>query len=575
MRREKKVETLSSKKYDWSFFDYTWSYLNYDEETELDKEFKKCNNRGERFEVFINYLLNNVPIFCQSHKWERTPKKTHDGKKDFEGYNANKEVEIWGECKNYSSLISINVLSPTLVMSVIDGIKTVYIFSLNKVNRTFKSYIKHFSDTSHKNVVLYEDDYLEFITRKYLKSIPEVTKFIRGVEPCGDLKEPPELDVAILNMHMKELIPSDGPPQRICLNECCILSVTIYNKNTSEGNYQFHISGGKYFVVEVERDLLNQSTQHELTYNMKVDEGEIRTIFVFCRLVMPPHNNTVVPVPKIKYRDADNQSDAWNCLAVNQKISVNKTYYVPLLQYSLSLKTKLYSDMINGNKCRVLIRGNSGTGKSRLLYELYSDLMGYYQKKRDSFINVVYIDADTNNNASKLIKRLLLGFAGLNYDLNTAEDNDGNEREVIPENGKHDIYLKSVNYIINLDENQIKDLTQTIIDILSYLGKSIKTVLFFDNLQFADKSTIEIIDSLDCDYVYTVNTDYITDEFESQIKNIVSNSKCKTLRAGKSTFVKDYLINTFNNKLTDLDLIYDKNKEYTPLYLYHYVQYLI
>lgn len=259
MRREKKVETLSSKKYDWSFFDYTWSYLNYDEETELDKEFKKCNNRGERFEVFINYLLNNVPIFCQSHKWERTPKKTHDGKKDFEGYNANKEVEIWGECKNYSSLISINVLSPTLVMSVIDGIKTVYIFSLNKVNRTFKSYIKHFSDTSHKNVVLYEDDYLEFITRKYLKSIPEVTKFIRGVEPCGDLKEPPELDVAILNMHMKELIPSDGPPQRICLNECCILSVTIYNKNTSEGNYQFHISGGKYFVVEVERDTISIS----------------------------------------------------------------------------------------------------------------------------------------------------------------------------------------------------------------------------------------------------------------------------------------------------------------------------
>ena len=82
-----------------------------------------AKNKGIQFESVIEKLL--LSMFPEE-VWKRT-KESHDGKRDFV-YPADTflKEQKWAECKNYTSNLSINIISPTLIMGAIDNIKSIY-----------------------------------------------------------------------------------------------------------------------------------------------------------------------------------------------------------------------------------------------------------------------------------------------------------------------------------------------------------------------------------------------------------------------------------------------------------------
>ena len=89
---------------------------------QFTKEFPDAPNKGIVFEDLVEELLK---VMYRNEKWYRTA-LSYDGKKDFAYPDGSETPDLkWAECKNYKERLSLNVISPTLVMGAIDGIKSI------------------------------------------------------------------------------------------------------------------------------------------------------------------------------------------------------------------------------------------------------------------------------------------------------------------------------------------------------------------------------------------------------------------------------------------------------------------
>lgn len=122
-----------------------------------DEEKKRFN--GEMFEKLVEYLLIKQ---YGAQVWTPT-QQTWDGKKDFyrEYYLDNEKFYDWAECKMYKESLSINVLTPTLIMSTLKPVNEIIFFSYSSLNENAKDILCEFAATHHKNVKVYDDEKLE------------------------------------------------------------------------------------------------------------------------------------------------------------------------------------------------------------------------------------------------------------------------------------------------------------------------------------------------------------------------------------------------------------------------------
>ena len=139
---------------------------------------ENTTNKGKKFEDLIENLLKAI---YGENIWRRT-QITNDGKKDFAmPYKDVGNDTHWAECKNYNKRISINTLSPTLVMSAIENVPNIIFFSYSELNRNAYNYLSKFAKAYNKEIQVYSGRLLENIIYKYRNSINDIDLFFPDI----------------------------------------------------------------------------------------------------------------------------------------------------------------------------------------------------------------------------------------------------------------------------------------------------------------------------------------------------------------------------------------------------------
>ena len=108
----------------------TSKYWNKFKKIKYTKDGKKYIVKdGKKFEDLIKVILD---LEYGENRWKETG-KSWDGSRDFE-WKSN-DWYRWAECKNYESNISLNVISNTLIMAMIEYADEVLIFSYSKIKK--------------------------------------------------------------------------------------------------------------------------------------------------------------------------------------------------------------------------------------------------------------------------------------------------------------------------------------------------------------------------------------------------------------------------------------------------------
>ena len=125
---------------------------------------EKKPNKGILFEDLVEKLISAM---FPSEVWKRTS-LSYDGKKDFV-YPKNTYLpeQKWAECKNYNNNLSINVISPTLIMGSINNIEEIYFFSYSQLNDNAIDAIMRFSKSTNKKISIFDGALLESLICKY------------------------------------------------------------------------------------------------------------------------------------------------------------------------------------------------------------------------------------------------------------------------------------------------------------------------------------------------------------------------------------------------------------------------
>lgn len=116
---------------------------------------------GDSFEDLIEMILENcigVPwldgIF---EPWARTP-RSHDLSRDF--ILIRLDGEAWAECKNHKASPSRHVVSTTLAMATVQGVRSILLFSAEAFNKPAISFFSHFQDANDIAIHAYHGETL-------------------------------------------------------------------------------------------------------------------------------------------------------------------------------------------------------------------------------------------------------------------------------------------------------------------------------------------------------------------------------------------------------------------------------
>lgn len=118
---------------------------------------KKIIRDGKRFEDLVQKILD---LEYGSNHWKPTG-NSWDGSRDFEWRTSHSCK--WAECKNYEDKISLNVISNTLVMAIVDFADEILIFSYSKIKKPVLDKLMQYADVSQKKIKVYADESLEEI----------------------------------------------------------------------------------------------------------------------------------------------------------------------------------------------------------------------------------------------------------------------------------------------------------------------------------------------------------------------------------------------------------------------------
>ncbi len=131
---------------------------------------------GIRFEDMVAELLPK--LFPGS--WQRT-QYSWDGKKDF--FQQQDGIRRWAECKAYRESISINVISPTLVMALIDNANVIIFFSYSRLNDNARWYLAQFGNQTSRTIYVYDNKVLEAAICRYLAIAESFLSVAHAEEP--------------------------------------------------------------------------------------------------------------------------------------------------------------------------------------------------------------------------------------------------------------------------------------------------------------------------------------------------------------------------------------------------------
>lgn len=528
---------------------------------------KKIVKDGKKFEELIKRILD---LEYGKNHWKPTA-TTWDGSRDFEYHEL--DSYKWAECKNYSSNISLNVISNTLVMAMIDFADEILIFSYSKIKRPALKKLIQFADISQKSLKIFADDSLEEIILVHIDdlrdeffpnfSMKETYKqFLPPYVSCNIFSDP----VTAYNMDMNlGCIPRK--PAKINFDSILCLSILIFNQSARDISITIKLNWDN--TKNCFKPLnCNDEELLQLAPNTTIIKKFFFKLVIYKNIVRFP---SVIVYSNNFYKcySFGSAQCSWIGECSLQGYSYKK------------IKGEFQAKLFNSSFFRGLnIYGTSGTGKSRLLKE------SEYVALANGF-RVVRFSVDKKNNTANFLQKVIAEFICALYDIPNLEE----YIQTSDSNNLNEIY--SMILTIKLHPIQQPYLEQTVVPMIVQKLRDTKCYISFDNLQYFPNQFISFLNELVENLLisnqhcksrmgFTFNTDYIynQDECMDFYSNIICNKeklyniKLEGFKSnGEATVFLNQLMPNMNIDSFYIDKIIDATDK-NPFYIKSYLEQL-
>ncbi len=305
-------------------------------------------NKGILFEDLVEKLIGAM---FPNEIWRRT-QASYDGKKDFVyPYETFLKEQKWAECKNYIDNLSINVISPTLVMSSIENIEQIYFFSYSQLNNNAIDAILQFCNSSNKKITVYDGNLLEALICKYndINGIKDFFPHTDFENAKSILNKKKLRTVFNIKNAKKQNITSNHVFE---LGETFNISVIVQNLCFSDEECKVHISSNQHIF-------LNTNTLH--IYD-KISFGEIKEFSVQCETIKSGRFQLKISLSTKTNNEYVFQSTSKK----NIKIS-DDPFLFWTGEKAFNTRQRCIKHITSFNKTPLIICSPSGAGKSTLL----------------------------------------------------------------------------------------------------------------------------------------------------------------------------------------------------------------
>lgn len=465
---------------------------------------------GERFECLVLHLLE---ARYGKNTWLQT-KKSWDGSKDF--YYYNRQKRMWAECKNYTSAISIDVLSPTLIMAQICDVDDVLFFSYSHIVPQAKTKFMLYAERTNKNVFFYDDEALEDLILEYRDSVfPVFFSHLTSVTFDLHLLEPWVQHTVVSAPIYHNRVMTDSIrmktdfPDSINLFAVWGVYVLICNRCREPVaiNLSLHESTSSIYQFDIITDEYYESGK---TITLKPFESITEKILFRVVKYTP-----TVTIPKITVKSVHDQKEIY-CVGFKE-IRCNWLGKTPLVGKSYrDVREQLSNEFINRERfLGVCFWGTSGNGKSRMLEECMQLALRYNY-------SVFHFNAQrnpANHKTFTILKEIIFALYNI-PDTEIIDFIDSNDSQL----GNLGINAPAFQMIYKFSKAETMDSLKYLIDqyadrIFEHMIAQ-RYVLAIDNFQFFDSAMIyfvrKLVDLMTNTNRYnptilmtTINTDYL------------------------------------------------------------------
>ncbi|MDQ0361637.1 hypothetical protein [Breznakia pachnodae] len=486
-------------------------WINFEKKVVI-KGVKKIIKDGKKFENLIKDLL---ALEYGDNKWVPT-QDSWDGSKDFYFYNDNNK---WAECKNYKSDISLNTLSPTLVMAEIKGIDEILFFCYSQIIDNARYKIINFCNRTNKIVKFYDDTTLEQLIIKHRNKLSDFFDFTK-LENDINFIEDPLIDYSInkdflMNYDVKineDVIKRDL--HDINVDELFRIDIAITNRIMKEIKILLKFDNKDIYQLENIEFITFSEMKYENAV-IDIDGNDSKIISIILKV---KSYTEWLHIPNIEIEEV-NSKFKYSISFSSIKCNFLKT---PKLIGS-SYRDKL--DLFKNKGLReyyfssFLLFGQSGVGKTKLSKSMLEEGL------RKKFNILKFYGDNSNNNDNYSVNTLLKELIYSVYNIPDVDTLYSSEIEIYGENDNSNntsyaFHLIKEVFSLKKEEETIKFIDEKIKE-LFYLLFSNKYLLIIDNVQYFDNLSLFLIQKLityglesnrECNLclVLIFNVDYIT-----------------------------------------------------------------
>ena len=439
--------------------------------TVIDKNGKKRTIRdGKIFEELVQKILD---LEYGPNRWKRTA-DSWDGSRDFEWHTARSYK--WAECKNYEDSISLNVISNTLVMAMVDFADEILIFSYSKIKHPVLNKLIQYADVSQKKIRIYADESLEEIILLHFDELqPQFfpsahfekadLECLAPYISCQIIADP------VISYTMNtDLGAIPKSPSEINFDTVLCLNIYVYNKSSRKIIAETAIKWmpGDFFV-------LNSNKKSVIKFALAPNSIIVKKIY-FRALKFSP----TLRFPELTIVCGEHKK---NFLFGTVRCSWIGDCTLQGASYK-EINKVFETNVLRGNFFRAInFYGTSGTGKSRLLKECENIALGCGFRVIRFRTN---LQRKEFSNVKNIISELICGI----YDVPDLED----VLSYSSENNLSEVY--QILYNIRHNSENVDYIEKTIVPVVTH--KLMKTCCYIsiDNIQYYPAPFISLLHSI-------------------------------------------------------------------------------
>jgi hypothetical protein len=465
------------------------------------RAFQQLDGRfdGVKFEELVATLLPKL----YPGEWMRT-NYSWDGKKDF--YQQRGAERRWAECKAHRKSISINIVSPTLVMALINDARVILLFSYSRINQNARLYLGQFGSLTSKTIRIFDDEILEelILTQADLgKFFPQLSpvnlKSLRSVTSRARLSQDPDVEYQAENV-----AESDDKDVYLSLLSTFCVDVLVQNNSINSApvvgviSLDTHDLADRFWLFNLDISSPDSSVPFTL------DSGES----FFKRFYFRARRTGKLAAPIIRVSVEGEEPKALHL----DPLEVSSILAVPLTGKIQNDALARFRHKVSAIDKPVFchIYGQSGTGKSRLLHEFRDELLGR------GFVTFTFnAENERNSSFDHFVRRLTSTVCKLPMLDQVVRPTVG--QVGFAEEGSGEALLDLLYSENSRPSSNPEKAIKTVLQLL----RERKVAVAIDNMQFLDAATIHLINSAITEtagsaarnvWVLGLNTDVVTTE---------------------------------------------------------------